>query len=81
MAHGVPDLRSLPLDRFCNFVYWMATRNASASEIEKFRARLWRPPVGQAVTDTRSPWAPENEQRGFSALKTALGGTVAPRSS
>jgi len=69
----MPDLRSLPLDRFANFVYWMATRNASATDIEKFRAKLWRPPVGEVVTDSRSPWAPENEQKGFASLKMSLG--------
>ena len=69
----MPDLRTLPLDRFVNFVYWMATRDGSATDIEKFRAKLWRPPKGEAVTDSRSPWAPEHEQRGFASLKTALG--------
>lgn len=72
-AHGMPSLFDLPLDRFLNFVWWMATRNSSATDIEKLRARLWRPPKGQAVTDSRSPWSPQNEQKGFSALKTGLG--------
>ena len=73
-AHGMRSLLDLPLDRFLNFVWYMATRNSDASEIEKLRARLWRPPAGEAVTDTRSPWAPANEMRGFSALKAAMGG-------
>lgn len=69
----MPDLRTLPLDRFSSYVYWSATRNASQVDLEKFRARLWRPPVGTVVTDSRSPWAPENEQRGFASLKAGLG--------
>lgn len=75
----MPDLRLLPLDRFSNFVYWMATRNSDATDIEKFRAKLWRPPKGEIVTDSRSPWAPQNEQQGFSALKLALGAGAPPR--
>ena len=76
----MPDLRALPLDRFVNFVYWMATRNGSPTDVEKFRAKLWRPPAGEAVTDSRSPWAPENEQRGFASLKLALGLGAPPNS-
>lgn len=72
-AHGMPDLRTLLLDRFLNFVWFMATRNSSASDVEKLRARLWRPPKGEAVTDTRSPWSPEKERGAFQALKMGLG--------
>ncbi|QDP45523.1 hypothetical protein SEA_FUZZBUSTER_39 [Microbacterium phage FuzzBuster] len=72
MAHGMEDLRTLSLDRFCNYVYWMATRNASATDIEKFRARLWRPPKGE-VPDDRSPWSQANETGAFQALKAGLG--------
>lgn len=72
VGHGVPDLRTLSLARFTNFVWWYFTRNGSEADIEKFRARLWRPPVGVAP-DARSPWSAENEQASFSALKTALG--------
>lgn len=72
-AHNMPDLRDLELDRFCNFVWHMATRNSDAKEVEKLRARLWRPPKGEAVTDPRSPWAPENERGAFQSLKMSLG--------
>lgn len=75
------DLRTLPLDRFSNFVYYMATRNASATDVEKFRAKLWRPPAGEKVIDSRSPWAPENEKRGFASLKLSLGVGAPPNSS
>lgn len=79
MAHNIGDLRDLPLERFANFVYWMATRNGSPADVEKFRAKLWRPPKGEAVTDSRSPWAPENEQRGLSSLKMSLGMGAPPK--
>jgi hypothetical protein len=72
-AHGMPDLRKLPLDRFLNFVWFMATRNSSATDVEKLRARLWRPPKGEAVTDSRSPWSPEKERGAFQSLKVGLG--------
>jgi len=75
----MPDLRELPLDRFCNYVYWMATREASSVDIEKFRARLWRPPPGKAA-DARSPWSKENETGAFQALKAGLGSGVKPSS-
>lgn len=76
----MPDLRTLPLHRFTSYVYWSATRNATAADLDKFRARLWRPPLGVAVTDKRSPWAPENEQRGFASLKAGLGLSGPPKS-
>lgn len=66
------DLRSLPLDRFCNYVYWMATKESTATEVDKFRARLWRPPKG-ATPDQRSPWSEVNETSAFQGLKAGLG--------
>lgn len=68
----MPDLEDLPLDRFCNYVYWSATRNSSQVDIEKFRARIWRPPKGEAA-DERSPWSEKNETGAFQALKAGLG--------
>jgi hypothetical protein len=67
----------MELDRFCNWLWWMLTRNAkNEQEREKLRAKIWRPPVG-AITaekpiDTRSPWSPENETKGFAALKAQM---------
>lgn len=72
-AHGMPPLHKMPLDRFSNFVWHMATRHLDEPGVEKLRARLWQPPRGQAVTDSRSPWAPENETKGLTALKMGLG--------
>lgn len=65
------DLRLLPLDRFCNFVWWFMIRNAhEQTEIEKLRIRLWRPPPGQVAT--RGPWTPAAETAAFAALKAGL---------
>lgn len=71
-AHGMPDLRELPLGRLCSFIYWHLCKGADQQSIDKFRAKLWMPPAGQAP-DARSPWAPENETKGFEALRAGLG--------
>lgn len=73
VGHGLGDLRDLPLDRFCNFIWWLFTHRGSESDKNKFRARLWMPPKGQVVTDPRSPWAPENESKAFASLKAGVG--------
>ncbi|UDL16227.1 hypothetical protein SEA_KOZIE_31 [Microbacterium phage Kozie] len=73
VAHGVGDLRELPLERFVNFIWWLWTRNGDEKDRAKFRARLWQPPKGQAVTDRRSPWSPENEAKAFASVQAALG--------
>lgn len=73
VAHGIPDPRELPLERFCNLVWYMMTRNAKdEAAVAKIRAQLWRPPRGMTVIDRRSPWSPENETKAFAALKSAL---------
>lgn len=70
-AHGADDLRLLPLDRFCSYMWWWATRNAEKeSDIRSFEAKLWRPPPGQRAV---GPWSPEEETRAFAALKQGLG--------
>jgi hypothetical protein len=73
VGHGLGDLRDLPLDRFVNFIWWLWTRNGDDKDKAKFRARLWQPPKGTAVTDRRSPWSPENESKAFAAVQSALG--------
>jgi hypothetical protein len=73
VGHGLGDLRDLPIDRFTNFVWWLWTNNGSEQDKAKFKARLWMPPKGQAVTDKRSPWSPEAESAAFAGLKAALG--------
>lgn len=71
----MPHLLDLPLDRFANYVYWMATRNLDEAGVEKFRAKLWRPPAGE-VPDARSPWSAESETSAFQSFKAAFGGNA-----
>lgn len=73
VGHGLADLRDLPIERFCTFVWWLWTRNGDEKDRAKFKARLWQPPKGKAVTDRRSPWSPENESKAFASLQSALG--------
>jgi len=80
-AHNLPELGELPLPRFLAFVYYMLTRNLDENELAKLRARLWRPPPGEVVTDPRSPWAPQNEAAAFAAFKAQATGTVRPSQS
>ena len=84
-GHGMKDIRLLALDRFCNFVWWLATRNANEQEQAKMRAQLWRPPPpppGKAPEriDPRSPWSAENEAKALAGLKAGLGLTTKPTS-
>lgn len=73
VAHNMPSLRRLPLERFCNFVWYMFTRNANdPAAVDKFRASLWMPPKGE-VPPPQSPWSAENESKAFGALKAGLG--------
>ena len=73
VGHGMPPLTSLPLDRFCNWVWWMLTREANESDRQKIRAKIWRPPPEEnKPIDPRSPWSAENEMKAFSALKAQL---------
>jgi hypothetical protein len=81
-GHNMPDLRTLPLARFCNFIWWIATRNANEAEHAKMKAQLWRPPPPPPgrpapAIDRRSPWSAESETAGFAALKAGLTGQVA----
>lgn len=71
VSQGLPELGDMPLDRFTNFIWWWATRNAQSSEeVEDFRRRLWKPPPGEVG---RGPWAPAEETESFQALKRGLG--------
>lgn len=53
-------------------MWYLATRNGTPEQVEKFRARLWMPTKGTAP-DPRSPWSPANETAAFSALRSSLG--------
>jgi len=72
VAHNMPPLEKLPLDRFCNFIYWRITDGADATELAKFRAQLWMPPRG-TQPDPRSPWSPENEKAALMAFQSQIG--------
>lgn len=77
LSQGLPDLRTLPLGRVCNFVYYFLTKDGDEQGIAKFRAKLWQPPVGE-VPDERSPWNAANENSALAGLAASLG--MAPRS-
>lgn len=69
---GMADLRTLPLSRFVNFVWWALTRNAqSDADIAKLKAKLWRPPPEAEVVE--GPWSAEAEMAAFRNLKAAMG--------
>lgn len=68
----MPDLRELPLERMCNFVYWRLVDGADQQGIDKLRQKLWMPPKG-IVPDARSPWSQENESKGFASLAAQVG--------
>jgi hypothetical protein len=71
VAHNMPPLPALPLDRFNSFVWWFLTKEGDPKEVEKFRLRLWRPPP-RVVPTKDSPWSAENETKAFAGLKAAL---------
>lgn len=71
VSQNMPDLRTLPLGRFCSFVYWWATRGADDEATKaKFDSRLWQPPPGEVA---QGPWSPEAETAAFASVKAALG--------
>jgi len=82
-GHAMKDIRTLPLERFCNFVWYLSTKNANEQEQAKAKAQLWRPPPpvpGRPVEPIpkQSPWSAESEGAAFAALKAGLTGTVSP---
>lgn len=73
VGHGMRSPKSLPVDRFCHWIWWMLTRNSEKQEREKLRAKIWQPPMNStAPIDKRSPWSPENEGKAFAMLKQQL---------
>lgn len=73
VAHGMDDLRNLPLERFCNFVWYMLTRNSEKKDVDQLRAKLWVPPPRAAVPiPANSPWSAESETAVFKAVKAQL---------
>lgn len=69
----MPDLRTLPLPAFLDFLWYMHTKDGDEAGIEKFRRALWMPPKGVAP-DARSPWSAQNETAAFQAVKALTTG-------
>lgn len=64
---NLPDLRDLPLERFCNLVWYWLTKDAEdPNEVDKFKTKLWQPPKGEVG---QGPWSAEAETAAFVALK------------
>lgn len=71
------EILDLTTDRFCNLLWWYATRNAEdPSDVKRFEARLWQPPKG--VVPTSGPWEAQAETDALSALKAQLTGKASP---
>ena len=75
IGHGLmTSARDFPADKMCSFVWWFFTRESTHEESEKFKARLWRPAVGDTKPIPKeSPWSAENEMKGFASLKAMTG--------
>ena len=73
LSRGIGDLRHLPLSRVVNLVWYTLVKDAEQEDKDKLKANLWMPPKGMAVTDSRSPWSPEQENAAFSSLQATLG--------
>lgn len=77
-AHNMADLRTLPLNRFTAFVWYMMCRNLDEKGIERLRAKLWIPPRAEKnkPIPANSPWSAENEMKNLRALEASLGGKI-----
>lgn len=62
----------MPLERVCNYVYYMLTKDADKTALARFNAKLWMPPAGVEI-DSRSPWSAENENKALAGLASQLG--------
>lgn len=56
------------MDQFCSLVWFMATREKEAHEVQALEAQLWIPPAGVEV-DERSPWHPANQLKNLQTVK------------
>ena len=71
-AQGVDPI-DLPMDRFCNLVYYWLTRGADPRRRDEIDRTLERPPAGATATldDSGSPWSAESELSAFSTAAAA----------
>lgn len=61
------------MDRFENLLWhYITTHVEDESELEKVKARLWKPPPGEAAE--YGPWSAEAEMEAFASLSQAVGG-------
>lgn len=76
VAHGsLFSVMDLPINLLSSYVWWFFTKDADQQERTKFEARIWMPPPEQRAKPIpkNSPWSPENEMKGFAALKAETG--------
>lgn len=74
-AHGMPPLTELTLDRFCNFTWYMMTRNADKKDYDRLKTQLWvPPPKSSAPIPANSPWSAEAESKAFASVKALVKG-------
>lgn len=66
------SLGSLSVEQLASYAWWYVTNGGEDTEIEKFKARLWRPPVG-VKPERDSPWSAQNEMAAFAAVKSKVG--------
>lgn len=63
------DSLELPIDRFCNLVYYWVTRNMKEDDRDGFDRRLSRPVAGtgaQGIREASGAWSRESELAQFS---------------
>lgn len=72
-SRNLPDWNDMGLARATNLIWYFLTRNGDSEGIEKLKAQVWMPPKGVAVTDSRSPWSPEQENAAFESLQASMG--------
>ena len=73
---GAPSFWRLEVPQFVAYVWWFFTREADEQHRDRFKARLWLPPVSkrdEEITDSSSPWSAESENASFSAFKAQSG--------
>lgn len=69
VGHGGSDLLELPVDRLCNYVRWMLTRDMDEQKRLAFEAELYRPPPGE---EAAGPWTAEAETAALADLGRAF---------
>lgn len=71
----MPELEELSLPRFCNYVWFMVSKNKEEQDRKTLHAQIWRPPTTGEPIPESSPWSAENENKSLAALKSSAGGS------